>query len=253
MINKLVPAVGAAATLLLGGSANAAIVSGSIAGNFSGYPASADGYIASGNIPYFNTNLGVLNQITIFSYYSVDFGLSSYVVGDPGFQFPTVQVTSDPAMLYSLDNAAFQALPGQYHTITREPSSPDYGAEKTGNAYIVEVPPGVPRDQNLAGSQTLIVDPSLYAAFETSGGGVFNLSLTKDLGIHSLWTPDRGGATAYGLGAALYTRVAYSYTPFPPPPPVEAIPEPANWALMILGFCATGAALRSRRRPALAG
>lgn len=33
---------------------------------------------------------------------------------------------------------------------------------------------------------------------------------------------------------------------------IASVPEPASWALMILGFGATGAMLRSRRRPALA-
>jgi hypothetical protein len=35
---------------------------------------------------------------------------------------------------------------------------------------------------------------------------------------------------------------------FDAPPPTGAIPEPSTWALMILGFGATGAAIRSRRR-----
>jgi hypothetical protein len=35
------------------------------------------------------------------------------------------------------------------------------------------------------------------------------------------------------------------------PPPSGAVPEPAAWALMIAGFGLTGAAMRSRRRPAV--
>ena len=35
------------------------------------------------------------------------------------------------------------------------------------------------------------------------------------------------------------------------PPPTPGVPEPATWALMLLGFGAAGAALRSRRRSAL--
>ncbi len=34
----------------------------------------------------------------------------------------------------------------------------------------------------------------------------------------------------------------------PPPPPPPGVPEPASWALMILGFGGVGAMLRSRRR-----
>jgi hypothetical protein len=32
--------------------------------------------------------------------------------------------------------------------------------------------------------------------------------------------------------------------------PVGGVPEPASWALMILGFGSAGAMLRGRRRPA---
>jgi hypothetical protein len=35
------------------------------------------------------------------------------------------------------------------------------------------------------------------------------------------------------------------------PPPTPGVPEPATWALMLMGFGAAGAALRSRRRSAL--
>ncbi len=38
-----------------------------------------------------------------------------------------------------------------------------------------------------------------------------------------------------------------------PPPPLGAVPEPATWAMMIMGFGLSGAALRSRRRRPLQG
>lgn len=38
-----------------------------------------------------------------------------------------------------------------------------------------------------------------------------------------------------------------------PPPPTGAVPEPATWAMMILGFAGAGAALRRRRGLVLAG
>jgi len=34
--------------------------------------------------------------------------------------------------------------------------------------------------------------------------------------------------------------------------PVGAVPEPATWAMMLLGFGAVGFAMRRRQRPALA-
>ena len=45
--------------------------------------------------------------------------------------------------------------------------------------------------------------------------------------------------------------ITYTYTAATlPPGPVGAIPEPSTWALMILGFGATGSALRRRARGA---
>jgi hypothetical protein len=39
----------------------------------------------------------------------------------------------------------------------------------------------------------------------------------------------------------------YTRTPPPPPPPPPPVPEPATWAMMIIGFAAVGRAIRSRR------
>ena len=41
--------------------------------------------------------------------------------------------------------------------------------------------------------------------------------------------------------------LTYTYTPNAPSP---GVPEPATWSLMLLGFAGSGAALRSRRKPA---
>ena len=54
-------------------------------------------------------------------------------------------------------------------------------------------------------------------------------------------TPSAGGSAS----------LTYNYTAFPPPPPPPplpgAVPEPATWAMMILGMGAAGAVLRRRR------
>lgn len=38
--------------------------------------------------------------------------------------------------------------------------------------------------------------------------------------------------------------------PFPPPPPPPGVPEPASWALMLLGFASLGAVMRAHRKAA---
>jgi hypothetical protein len=42
-------------------------------------------------------------------------------------------------------------------------------------------------------------------------------------------------------------RLTYEYTPAPSQPP-GAVPEPATWAMMLLGFAAIGGAMRSAKR-----
>jgi hypothetical protein len=252
MMKKLMSVAGIGAAMMVAGSANAAVITGLVTKN-SGDSPPGNEYTASGNVPYFDTRLGVLNEITIFSYYQVSYTLTSYMLGDQGGQFPRAMITSDPAVIFSTDNAAFQALPDAYHTIIRETNSADYQVHPV---FYVEVLPTKQTVQNLAGSQTLTVDPSLLAAFESGTGGVFNLSLSKDIAIHSDWTPDRGGTILKSESGSLFTQITYNYTPFETPPetpPVAGVPEPASWALMILGFGAVGVNLRSRRRPTLAG
>lgn len=58
-----------------------------------------------------------------------------------------------------------------------------------------------------------------------------------------------------GRGSVAIDRIAVDVkavdAPPPPPPPMPAIPEPATWAMMILGFGAAGSMIR-RRRAAIA-
>lgn len=64
-----------------------------------------------------------------------------------------------------------------------------------------------------------------------------------------------GGAPGGGGGAIVPTPTPtptftppVSVTPTPTPPPMSAVPEPATWLMLIVGFGAVGSALRKRRR-----
>lgn len=95
---------------------------------------------------------------------------------------------------------------------------------------------------------------------------VFTEAYQTNYGIAGDFTNPYGGGIAYAntgyssLPALDYAFRTYSdpsyVPPTPPTPPVtgdaRAVPEPATWALMILGFGAAGGALRRRRAVACA-
>lgn len=58
-----------------------------------------------------------------------------------------------------------------------------------------------------------------------------------------------GGRTAYSRGVATLKPISLTVSGADAPP--AAVPEPASWALMILGFGSAGAMLRSRRLAAV--
>ena len=87
---------------------------------------------------------------------------------------------------------------------------------------------------------------SLTGILGTSG----NFSATGSTNSLSLLVPFTGsgnyrlgfGGTAPANGAAVTGNLTFR---------LEAVPEPATWAMMLLGFGAIGLVIRSRRRPGL--
>jgi hypothetical protein len=84
-------------------------------------------------------------------------------------------------------------------------------------------------------------DGSLIDSFTLASLPVFgSFGFARDGGVHdirgvSIWNDD---LTGYGFRSFLYDVPS-------------AVPEPASWALMLLGFGSIGLALRRRRRPTL--
>jgi len=79
--------------------------------------------------------------------------------------------------------------------------------------------------------------PPLPAIFAPSFGG-------------AIFTPGGTGGGGGGGGGGGPPTQPPTQPPGQPTPPTPAVPEPATWAMMILGFGLTGCMLR-RRRPAL--
>jgi hypothetical protein len=100
----------------------------------------------------------------------------------------------------------------------------------------------------------LCANYSLGANFNAVGGTEYWLSLVPDLGFPPQWgwsTGTGGDGASYqvffGTGGPQASDLAFTLSGSP-----AGVPEPASWAMMLLGFFGLGGALRARRRMTLA-
>jgi hypothetical protein len=97
---------------------------------------------------------------------------------------------------------------------------------------------------NYAGASNLLTFPGLPStdqggiSFVTASGVMFNLFT-------------QGSAAEYVLSSAV-DSVGYASNGVPIILSISAVPEPAVWAMMLVGFGGLGVAMRSRRQSALA-
>jgi hypothetical protein len=97
---------------------------------------------------------------------------------------------------------------------------------------------GLDQDLNLLPSPDYHTLPSLQ---QGQGVYLYGIAVFEDY----LLGPD-GQRSAYNHGEAHFTPASMTVTNTPDP--VAGVPEPASWALIVLGFAATGAVLRTRRQ-----
>lgn len=132
--------------------------------------------------------------------------------------------------------------------------NPDYSTFTAFNGAIV----GFPDSRGFAHQAGSYSDPlnQNYA-----GAALYNISVNK--GVNQTFSgPTTGGDTQYSIGTFAFSHcpglavtdvcsyaggnLAVRYLD------IQAIPEPATWALMLIGFGGLGAVLRRRRAAALA-
>ncbi len=95
----------------------------------------------------------------------------------------------------------------------------------------------------------MIMANFLVSYFAVKGGNAFELYKLATPSTQFSWNTNdipNGGGNAPGLSHLLW--IGYSAAPPPPPPPPPTgVPEPATWAMMIIGFGAAGSMLRRRK------
>jgi hypothetical protein len=94
---------------------------------------------------------------------------------------------------------------------------------------------------------TLVAGPSVTTPADYGTAGIWTSAYSfaptlaqyveYNFGANSIGT---GGGGGLGQGAGIYQL------------DIQAVPEPATWAMMLVGFGGLGAAMRSRRKPAVA-
>ncbi|WP_238941224.1 PEPxxWA-CTERM sorting domain-containing protein [Sphingomonas beigongshangi] len=123
----------------------------------------------------------------------------------------------------------------------------DFGINNiTGSQTFSLLASGFNGDYSVPGfnfNNVIIFDGSYRGAYDTSDT-MFGLPAGFNVGRYSGACTAPRSAPEDTCGSASYT-LTYNYTPF-----AAAVPEPATWALMILGMGAVGFAMR-RRKPRL--
>jgi hypothetical protein len=122
----------------------------------------------------------------------------------------------------------FQGNAPAYWTVTPNPGhDPDAGLFDFIMATTLWVPPG---------ETTIVLDPELYFSICGAQSGICDFGNSGKV---------RLGATPEGLSWTSQSGVFLSA--LAPPPPGGVIPEPATWAMLIVGFGLVGQAARRRR------
>lgn len=177
----------------------------------------------------FDLSLGTLTGVTLQLDTIGSVSITIFNPGDPGASFTHAQTQVS------------EVVTGPGGPLANTYTATSVGGIVPVGPFAVEVLPPVTVTDNLTAPQA----SGVFAAFETNGAGT--ISYNSQFGptfTSSITTSGPLGVSGTGALQSGSFTVTYDYT-------AAAVPEPAGWALMILGFGGLGSMLR-RRRTALA-
>jgi hypothetical protein len=150
---------------------------------------------------------------------------------------------SRPTILTDVEGYLGFATPGDTLTFALLADAGGPGVELFASPFAVSLPEGW---QGLHGLSWTVPAGAYWLAFETRGGQTFNgalgIPVTPTLTASRL-PPLFPDYTVIPLGAG---GIAFRINGVAAAIPETGVPEPAAWALMIVGFGAAGVALRRR-------
>lgn len=197
-----------------------------------------------GSLAKFDGSLGTLTG----AYLTVDYSFKSAITVSATTESTGRVRTESAAQFLSSDAGVSSVLDSLVNTTSAgigTASLVPAAYDLLGNSSVYTVGPNTTSSQsfasNASASQIFAITGSSLAAFVANGGGTFDVSAKTLTGI-ILSATGGNAAAVQRTEATSKVGIRYEYTA------AAAVPEPATWALMILGFGVVGYGLR--RRPA---
>ena len=191
-------------------------------------------------VAYFDSNLGTLQSVRLSASYSAN---GSYTVTHPYTGICNGNSTGNAVVSYGFtvtntDTYDF-AFSNLYYSFPSYSSTTPYDLP-SGQSQTTIYASGLVNGSNISSSQ------SILATFTKSGLSTFNaVASLNQIGYYAV---SIGPANFSQTGGAIGTyTLDYNYLPSAVSP-ISAVPEPATWAMMILGMGTVGYAMRRRQK-----